>query len=235
MMDTSEATSLRVPDVRVWEEAYKRFETPQEEIRKFIRRLRAIGASNWAKDARIVELFCGRGNGLIALAQLGFTRIEGIDLSCSLLSQYTGMARCYVGDCRHLPFDSRSKDIIVIQGGLHHLQILPEDLEQCFREMHRILTDQGRVVIIEPWLTPFLSCVHWLCRQKVARLLSTKLDSLATMIEYERDTYSQWLSQQDVIRNAIERYFIPVQYEFLWGKLIFVGGKRIAGHSAKAQ
>ena len=228
VLDVTGTAPLRVPNVKAWEEAYRRFETPQEEIRKFIRRLRAMGASNWAKDSRIVELFCGRGNGLIALAELGFKRIEGVDLSSSLLAQYTGMAPCYTGDCRYLPFHSRSRDAIVIQGGLHHLQILPEDLKQCLGEMHRVLTDQGHVVIIEPWLTPFLSCVHWACRQKIARLLSTKLDSLAIMIEHERDTYSQWLGQPDTIRNAIERYFIPTRYECRWGKLIFAGRKRIA-------
>ena len=48
-----------------WERAYREFETPEEEVRKFVRRLRAAGASTWSRDARAVELFCGRGNGLV--------------------------------------------------------------------------------------------------------------------------------------------------------------------------
>src|ERR1700682_1296484 len=64
-----------------WEAAYLRFESPEEEIRKFIRRLTRLGAPQWPRDAEIVELFCWRGNGLLALQQLGFTRPEGVDLS----------------------------------------------------------------------------------------------------------------------------------------------------------
>jgi len=47
-----------------WEAAYLRFESPEEEIRKFVRRLTRLGAPQWPRDAEIVELFCGRGNGV---------------------------------------------------------------------------------------------------------------------------------------------------------------------------
>jgi len=63
---------------------YSRFGTPNEEIRKFRRRLIAIGISQCPRNANVVELFGGRGglgNGLEALAQLGFRHIEGVDLS----------------------------------------------------------------------------------------------------------------------------------------------------------
>ena len=49
-----------------WEAAYLRFETPRQEARKFVSRLRALGAAEWRKDAAIVDLFCGRGGGLRA-------------------------------------------------------------------------------------------------------------------------------------------------------------------------
>ena len=71
-----------------WEEAYLRFESPEEEIRKFIRRLKFMGAMKWPRNAKIVELFCGRGSGLRALHQLGFSEVEGIDLSPSLAAEY---------------------------------------------------------------------------------------------------------------------------------------------------
>src|SRR5215471_20969153 len=73
-----------------WEAAYLRFETPEEEIRKFIGRLNRLGARQWPREAEIVELFCGRGNGLVALQRLGFTRLEGVDLSPRLIAQYKG-------------------------------------------------------------------------------------------------------------------------------------------------
>src|SRR5437762_12555511 len=60
----SEAQAALTPNP--WEAAYLRFETPEEEIRKFIGRLNRLGARQWPSDAEIVELFCGRGNGLVA-------------------------------------------------------------------------------------------------------------------------------------------------------------------------
>src|ERR1700693_3052243 len=80
-----------------WEAAYLRFETPEQEIQKFITRLNRMGATEWPRDAEIGELFCGRGNGLVALERLGFTRLEGVDLSPRLVAQYRGPAKCFVG------------------------------------------------------------------------------------------------------------------------------------------
>ncbi len=77
-----------------WEAAYKRFETPEQEIQKFIGRLTRFGFADLLKQARIVEIFCGRGNGLVALERMGFTNLEGVDLSDSLLEEYQGPASC---------------------------------------------------------------------------------------------------------------------------------------------
>jgi ubiquinone/menaquinone biosynthesis C-methylase UbiE len=130
-----DAPSAPSPDP--WEAAYLRFETPEQEIHKFIARLRKLGAAQWPRDAEIVELFCGRGNGLNALERLGFTHLEGVDLSPRLIARYRGPAKCFVGDCRQLPFANRSKDVLMVQGGLHHLSTLPEDLEQTFARRFR--------------------------------------------------------------------------------------------------
>jgi SAM-dependent methyltransferase len=209
-----------------WEAAYLAFETPEQEIHKFLRRLIKLGSPQWPRDAQIVELFCGRGNGLHALYRLGFTNIEGVDLSPSLLAQYSGDAKCCVSDCRQLPFQTGSKDVLIVQGGLHHLCTLPDDLEQVFAEMHRVLRAGGRVVIVEPWLDPFLRLVHAVSGHSVACFFSKKLDALATMILYERRTYEQWLNQPKLIRSLSRKYFSPLHERVGWGKWSFVGMPR---------
>ena len=230
-MDAPARFPLTVPAlpsaVTAWEAAYSRFETAEEEIAKFTGRLQRLGASSWDSDCEIVELFCGRGNGLVALHRLGFARIEGVDLSAALLAQYCGPARCHVADCRTLPFNDNSKDVMIIQGGLHHLHVLPDDLDQCLREIHRVLKPTARVVIVEPWRTLFLSVVHRLCELQLARYLWPKLDALATMIEHERGTYFQWLSQPGCVSDMLDRYFITGCNVRRWGKLMFTGQKRI--------
>ncbi len=209
-----------------WEAAYLRFETPEQEIRKFTERLRRLGVNEWPRETNVVELFCGRGNGLHALARLGFRNIEGLDLSPRLLAEYTGEAHCTAGDCRELPFADQSKDAAVIQGGLHHLPLLPDDLERVFSELKRVLRPSGHVVFVEPWRTPFLRFVHVISENPLARRLSTKLDALATMIENERQTYENWLGRPQEISQLANRYFQPEHESFAWGKWNFVGRPR---------
>jgi len=224
MTDSAQAPAKQGIDP--WEAAYLRFETPEEEIRKFTERLRRLGVSQWPRETNVVELFCGRGNGLHALARLGFRNIEGVDLSPRLLGEYTGEARCYAGDCRTLPFAEESKDAAIVQGGLHHLPVLPDDLERVFAELKRVLRPAGRVVFVEPWLTPFLRFVHGVSGNLLARRLSVKLDALATMIDYERQTYENWLGRPREISRLANQYFRPELETFAWGKWNFVGRPR---------
>ena len=209
-----------------WEAAYRRFETPQEEIHKFVGRLNKFGASSWPKYDQIVEIFCGRGNGLIALHQLGFQRLEGVDLSEKLLLQYEGSAQCYVADCRSLPFEDSSRDVVIVQGGMHHLPELPGDLDSVLKEVHRVLRPGGRFYAVEPWRTPFLTFVHFVSERTLARRLWDKLDALAVMTEHERTTYEQWLSQGPEILSLLNHYFDPNSCTQSWGKLWYAGVRR---------
>lgn len=211
-----------------WEAAYERFETPEEEIRKFERRYRRLGVAALSRSSQVVELFCGRGNGLVALDRMGFRSIEGVDLSPALMARYRGPAQLYVGDCRRLRFESTSKDLVVIQGGLHHLPSLPCDLERVLSEIHRILRPTGRVAIVEPWLTPFLRFVHAVSSSQTARRLWPKLDALATMNEREHVTYDGWLSQPQLIRRLLIEAFVPERQFERWGKLFFLGRPRLS-------
>ena len=81
-----------------WEAAYKRFESPEEEIQKFIKRLKFMRLEDRPRDIRIVELFCGRGGGLVALQRLGFTKMEGVDLSETLLLQNQTGAKLHLAE-----------------------------------------------------------------------------------------------------------------------------------------
>jgi SAM-dependent methyltransferase len=217
------ANTSQLPVTDPWEAAYLRFETPEQEIQKFVARLNRLGATQWPRNAEIVELFCGRGNGLNALERLGFTHLEGVDLSPRLIAQYRGNAKCFVADCRQLPFADRTKDVLIVQGGLHHLPTLPGDLDQTFSEMQRVLRKDGRVLFVEPWLTPFLKFVHAVSENPVFRRISNKLDALATMIEFERGTYTQWLTQPTLITQIARSHFVPLHESFAWGKWSFVG------------
>ena len=207
----------------VWESAYAQFETPEEEIAKFIRRFRQLGVDRWPKSMQIAELFCGRGNGLVALDRLGFSNLHGADLAPSLLRQYSGHAKLFVADCRNLRFEDRSLDAVIIQGGLHHLPDVEPDLPLVLNEIKRILRPGGKVVVVEPWLTPFLRVVHFLARRSLVRRVSTKFHALQQMIMREQTTYDSWLRQPDKILTMIESRFVTERLIVRTGKLMFVG------------
>lgn len=209
-----------------WEAAYLRFETPEEEIRKFIERLKTLGADQLNKDIKAVEIFCGRGNGLLALQGLGFKNLEGLDLSERLLMQCNVESTLYICDCRKLPFEDNSRDLIIVQGGLHHLPHLPEDLILTISEVYRVLKPGGRFLLVEPWSTPFLKFVHRLTSFSFVRKLYRRLEDLAIMIDRERVTYENWLSRAAEINCILTERFDPVMDKNRFGKKLFHGIKK---------
>ena len=212
--------SLEIPIDRQWEAAYQRFETPGQEVAKFKHRLDYLGHREWSRDARVVELFCGRGNGLHALTELGFTNLAGVDLSEELLRSFSGSAPLFAGDCCELSFEDNSCDVVIVQGGLHHLLHVPEDLQRCLSEIQRVLKCSGTFCMVEPWATPFLNVVHATCRNSVARRVWRKLDALAEMIERELTTYQQWLNQPETILATIDDLFIIERQKTGLGKIM---------------
>jgi len=103
---------------------------------------------------------------------------------------------------------------------------LPDDLDQTFSEMQRVLRRNGRVMFVEPWRTPFLTFVHLISELSLVRRTSNKMDAFATMTEYEIRTYEQWLGQPELIKKIARTHFLPVHESFAWGKWNFVGTPR---------
>ena len=217
----------------VWEAAYNRFESAKEERAKFRRRLRALGIDGMAKNTRVADLFCGRGSNLAVLEEWGFADVIGVDLSPALLRQYKGKAKLYVGDCRDLKLPDASRDIVIVQGGLHHLPKLPEDLDRCLAEIDRVLTPGGFAAFVEPWDTSFLRLAHACCRKPFLRKIYPKLDALAVMIDHERATYEAWLAQPKLVRELADKHFDAVLDKASFGKWYYLGQKRAPGMSRK--
>lgn len=210
-----------------WEQAYRDFETPEQEIKKFTKRFERLGAHNWDKNGKMVSMFCGRGNGLVALERLGFKNLYGVDLSPDLLAKYNGPAKLFLGDCRDLKFKDNSVDFVSIHGGLHHLEKLPDDLEATLKEINRVLKKGGRFISVEPWLTPFLNTVHFVARNPLLRKMSKKIDAFTTMVELEYPIYDTWLAQSKEVLSIYDTYFQTEYKSIGFGKLHFTGFKKI--------
>ena len=205
-----------------WEAAYKRFETPEQEIAKFTGRLKRFGFEALDRKSKVLEIFCGRGNGLVALERLGFENLEGVDLSDTLLEEYRGPATLHLADCLDLPMTEPEYDAVIVQGGLHHLPRIPEDLDRSLACVRKLLAPSGRFYVVEPWKTPFLIFAHWVTELSFMRKLYPKGDALAIMTERERVTYEQWLNAPEAIRATFETHFHMDSWDSRWGKLVAI-------------
>lgn len=215
--------------VSAWEDAYLRFETPAAEIAKFQKRLNGFQQNKWPRDAKIVELFCGSGQGLVALESLGFENLTGIDISSRLLHKYQGSGKTVTADCRSIPLLDNQFDIAIVQGGLHHLPNLRTDLPTSLTEVHRILKPGGHFVVVEPWLTPFLWFVHFITLDfRLLNCVSGKLSAFHDMVRLEEDTYIPWLDSANWIKAEFLRFFDEKSVKIGWGKLAAIYKTRVA-------
>ena len=130
-----------------------------------------------------------------------------------------------MGDCRELPFESASRDVLLVQGGLHHLESL-EDVERVLGEAERVLAPGGTFCAVEPWRTPFLRLVLAAAANPLLRRAWARLDAFQTMVEHERETYERWLAQPQQLEELLRARFRPRLLETRWGSLAFVGEVR---------
>ena len=99
------------------------------------------------KPRTILDIGCGGGWLSKILSAKGYP-IIGIDISASLIKTATKAAPksggFLIGDCMNLPFNNMF-DLIISMGVLHHL-----DLDKTLIECHRVLSENGSMLIMEP-------------------------------------------------------------------------------------
>ncbi len=98
---------------------------------------------------RVLELGCGTGRNLAALAAMGATDLYGVDLSEGMLAAATRRlpdASLWWQDVlAPTPLDDASVDLVLITLVLEHV----EDPSLAFVEAHRVLAPSGRLLVIE--------------------------------------------------------------------------------------
>jgi demethylmenaquinone methyltransferase/2-methoxy-6-polyprenyl-1,4-benzoquinol methylase len=111
-------------------------------------RLATAGArSGW----RVLDLCCGTGDLAFAARACGAARVVGVDFAEAMLRVAAerrgadGSVDFLQGDALQLPFADGSFDAVTIGYGLRNVA----DLEQCLREMLRVLRPGGRIVVLD--------------------------------------------------------------------------------------
>ena len=212
-----------VTDATAWEKAYQRFETPGQEQRKFSPAPSQPRRPALEPDVeRAGDLFRTRQrpDRLAAARVLERSRRRSLARARRTLGLPPVVpGRRRAPACRS---GTASRDVAVVQGGLHHLHSL-DDVRAALAEMHRVLKPDGRLIVIEPWSTPFLRFVHFVTERRIVRALSGKLDAFAAMTDEERPTYEAWLARPQPILAALSARFEAIVIRRRWGKLVFLG------------
>jgi ubiquinone/menaquinone biosynthesis C-methylase UbiE len=119
-----------------------------------------LGALSLPRRACVLEVGCGRGNALPALARrLAPSRLVGADIDVTLLAtagmrmeRSTTQAELVAADMRDLPFPDGTFDIVIDFGTCYHIA-RPED---ALREITRVLKPRG-VFVTETRLSQLLA------------------------------------------------------------------------------
>jgi SAM-dependent methyltransferase len=120
---------------------------------------RVLDALQVADGARVLEVGCGGGQLLQALAaRRPDLRLVGLDLSAAGVGPRAPTVARLVGDGEQLPFRDRRFDAVVYNGALHHLPNPALGLA----EAARVSKAGGQLVLYEPISTRFSRTVHHL-------------------------------------------------------------------------
>jgi len=103
------------------------------------------------RTSSVLEVGCSAGRQLDALAESGFTELEGIDLSPDAVLHCKWPAR--VGDARDLPFADDSFDLVMTSGALMHVP--PAEKGKALSEMKRVA--RRWIYGCEMWTEGFLA------------------------------------------------------------------------------
>lgn len=105
----------------------------------------------------LLDVGCGTGTLLsMILDKYDDIEISGIDISEEMLKEAKKIlgtkAELVTGHSDYLPWEDKSFDAIICNASFHHF---PEPIN-VLREMKRVLNNEGRLIILDPWLpNPF--------------------------------------------------------------------------------
>lgn len=119
-------------------------EVTQEQIDRLCNRY--YWAGKYSEDKDVVEVACGTGQGLGYLAGIAKS-LEAGDYSDEILTiarrHYGGGIRLNKFDAQELPFDEKSKDVIILFEAIYYIP----DAEKFVNECKRVLRPGGKVLI----------------------------------------------------------------------------------------
>ena len=189
----------------------------------FIWRKRAARiVAGWNPNT-IADLAAGTGDLTLALEKtLPGTEVIAADFSEEMLAvaKAKGVRRVVTADALALPFANQSFDCLTIAFGLRNI----EDWSAALREMARVLTANGNLLVME-FSLPSMSTLRALYRVYLHRLLpifGSFLTRKKTAYDYLGDSIEQFPGGQELVRLIEANGFRNATAEPLSGGIVTI-------------
>lgn len=151
-----------------------------------------------------LDIGCGSGQYLRAVAAHGVPRIVGIDESSDRLDEARRAcprAEFYIARADELPFSEQSFDVVLAAQVLHEVALFvkPSELLQVLREIRRVLKPNGRFIALDH-LDPGPGQV----RVRLPQPVRSQLDYFAQRYQLRKIAFKEcpddtlWLSRRDL-------------------------------------
>ncbi|MFN4218529.1 MAG: class I SAM-dependent methyltransferase [Candidatus Bipolaricaulia bacterium] len=151
-----------------------------------------------------LDIGCGSGQYLRAVAAHGVRRVVGIDESPDRLAEARRAcphAELHKARADSLPFSDRSFDVVLAAQVLHEIYLFgqPDELAHVFREIQRVLKPNGRLIALDH-LDPGPERV----RVRLSPPARTHFDHFITSYKFRTISFHQepdgtlWLSRRDL-------------------------------------
>jgi demethylmenaquinone methyltransferase/2-methoxy-6-polyprenyl-1,4-benzoquinol methylase len=183
--------------------------------RRTVRRVRHILAR---PDARVLDICCGTGDLMIALANGGRATVLASDFCHPMLvaarKKATG-ARLFEADALHLPVRDASLDLITVAFGFRNLT----NYEAGLREMRRVLKPGGMAAILEfsqPRNALFASLYYFYSRQ-ILPWIGGMLTGSRDAYQYLPESIRKFPTASELADEMRAAGFKEVRYEYLTG------------------
>jgi len=178
-------------------------------------RQRALDVTRIKNGEKILEVALGTGLNFVQILKrnpLGW--VEGVDVSSKMLERAKkrisksgqGNYTLHLCDCRHLPFEDESFDVLMNQ---YMFDIFPvEDFIPILTEFKRVLKDGGRIVLVnmtksEKWLNQIYEEIYKLRLRLLAGCRGIRVQPFleaSGFQEIEREYVSQLGFPSEVVR-----------------------------------
>jgi ubiquinone/menaquinone biosynthesis C-methylase UbiE len=138
---------------------------------------------------------------MLALANMGFTNLTGLDIEIPRELAADPRFVTHVGDARATHLPDSSFDCILNIHAMHHLETA-DNIELFLDECHRLLKPGGRLGIVDFPNSLQIRLAFWFFRQNIG-LWTPYLRMFGRIIQEEWRFLRDYLPQWDRIRNRL--------------------------------